>query len=129
MKKLSLALLILLVSMSSFAAETFSHMTMRTSLAMADTSLCELDLGEGELISKDPVIVSYTYTLTVGDKSESISFDQDRQLFVHSTDESTFEMLVNEDGSNLSGEPKDFMVTFDENGTLIGAMIGDVICK
>jgi hypothetical protein len=128
MKQL-LACLTLLCSMNLFASETFGHQAIRATLGMADTTLCNLDKGQGKVISRNPVIVSYTYTLTVGDRSESISFDQDRQLFSYTSDQKTFESWSNLDGSNLSGSPKVFLIILNAKGKLTEARIGDVVCK
>ena len=122
-------LLSLILSSNIFATEIISHDAVRWLLGSIDISLCNVNSGEAVIVSRNPVIVSYTYTLTVGSKTESISFDQDRQTFSFSTDNSTYELIKNNNGENLSNEPKDFLMRLDSKGKLAELVIGKLVCK
>lgn len=128
MRKL-VACLSLFLSMNLFSAETKGHEVMRAVLAMSENTSCNLDLGEAKILSRNPKIVSYTYVLTVNDQSESISFDQDRQLFTYTSDQKNFETLSNINGTNLSGIPKIFNIKINARGKLVEVRIGNIVCK
>ena len=128
MKKIITALS-LMFSFHALAADTMSHSSVRAALGSGRSSLCALDLGEAKILSRNPVVVSYTYTLTHAGQSESIAFDQDRQTFDYSTDNATYEMISNTGGSNLSGKAKAFVVKFNDKSKIVEVRIGNLVCN
>jgi hypothetical protein len=124
MKKMTAILGLLFISSTIFAGEKATFDAVNVILGQVEQHLpngCKLERQDPVIVSRSPVKVLYTYSLSNGSSMSQITFEQSQANFIIESDNATFESISNTDGS--------FYLRLGANNEVQLIKVKNVACK